>query len=62
MKNKFLHALNQKRTRVNCEIGKPYEEAKLIVAHIGRHSVGVHSNGRVIDVNNALDGDLTILT
>ncbi|NLX86208.1 MAG: butyrate kinase [Clostridiales bacterium] len=56
----FFHALNQKAIarKTAKEIGKPYEEAKLIVAHIGGGiSVGVHSNGRVIDVNNALDGD-----
>ncbi|MDD3705603.1 MAG: butyrate kinase [Clostridiaceae bacterium] len=56
----FFHALNQKAIarKAAKEIGKPYEEANLIVAHIGGGiSVGAHKNGRVIDVNNALDGD-----
>jgi butyrate kinase len=38
--------------------GKRYEESRLIVAHLGGGiSVGAHQLGRVIDVNNALDGD-----
>lgn len=56
----IFHALNQKviaRTYAN-ECGKRYEEMNLIVAHMGGGiSVGAHCRGRVIDVNNALDGD-----
>lgn len=56
----IFHALNQKviaRTYAK-EIGKKYEELNLIVAHMGGGiSVGAHCKGRVIDVNNALDGD-----
>lgn len=56
----IFHALNQKviaRTYAK-ETGKKYEELKLIVAHLGGGvSVGAHHNGRVVDVNNALDGD-----
>jgi len=56
----IFHALNQKaiaRTYAK-SIGKKYEELNLIVAHLGGGiSVGAHSNGRVIDVNNALDGE-----
>lgn len=56
----IFHALNQKaiaRTYAK-EIGKKYEELNLIVAHLGGGiSVGAHHQGRVIDVNNALDGD-----
>lgn len=56
----IFHALNQKviaRTYAK-EIGKKYEELNLIVAHMGGGiSVGAHCQGRVIDVNNALDGD-----
>ncbi len=56
----IFHALNQKiiaRTYAR-EIGKTYEELNLIVAHMGGGiSVGAHCHGRVIDVNNALDGD-----
>lgn len=56
----IFHALNQKtiaRTYAR-SIGKRYEELNLIVAHLGGGiSVGAHCEGRVIDVNNALDGD-----
>jgi butyrate kinase len=37
------------------DCGVPYEELNLIVAHIGGGvSVGAHSKGKAIDVNNAL--------
>lgn len=56
----IFHALNQKviaRTYAK-ETGKKYEELNLIVAHMGGGvSVGAHCQGRVVDVNNALDGD-----
>ncbi len=56
----IFHALNQKaiaRTYAQ-ETGRKYEELNLIVAHMGGGvSVGAHCQGRVIDVNNALDGD-----
>lgn len=56
----IFHALNQKavaRTHARF-LGKKYEELNLIVAHLGGGvSVGAHYQGRVIDVNNALDGD-----
>lgn len=56
----IFHALNQKATaRVHAKkTGKKYEELNLIVAHLGGGiSVGAHQKGRVIDVNNALDGE-----
>lgn len=56
----IFHALNQKAVakRYCRELGKPYEEVNLIVAHLGGGiSVGAHHRGRVIDVNNALDGE-----
>ena len=56
----IFHALNQKAVakRYAKESGKNYEELNLIVAHMGGGiSVGAHMNGRVIDVNNALDGE-----
>jgi butyrate kinase len=56
----IFHALNQKSVARNAadQLGKPYEELNLIVAHMGGGiSVGAHRKGRVIDVNNALDGD-----
>jgi butyrate kinase len=56
----IFHALNQKAVaRAHARfLGKKYEELNLIVAHIGGGaSVGAHCLGRVIDVNNALDGE-----
>lgn len=56
----IFHALNQKAVahRYAQEIGKKYEQLNLIVVHLGGGiSVGAHENGRVIDVNNALNGD-----
>lgn len=58
-KSKF-HALNQKAVakRFGKESKIGYENLNLIVVHMGGGvSVGAHKNGRVIDVNNALDGD-----
>ncbi|MEG1572257.1 MAG: butyrate kinase [Bacteroidales bacterium] len=56
----IFHALNQKaiaRTYAR-ELGRPYESLNLIIAHLGGGvSVGAHKQGKVIDVNNALDGD-----
>jgi len=59
-RDSLFHALNQKAValKVAKDLKKPYNELNLIVAHLGGGiSVGVHHNGRVIDVNNALDGD-----
>jgi butyrate kinase len=56
----IFHALNQKAVaRKTAELlNKPYHACRLIVAHLGGGiSVGAHDRGRVIDVNNALDGD-----
>ncbi|MHC6178426.1 butyrate kinase [Clostridium sp. JNZ X4-2] len=58
-KSKF-HGLNQKvvAKKYAMSIGKNYIDLNLIVAHMGGGvSVGAHKKGRVIDVNNALDGD-----
>lgn len=55
-----FHALNQKAiARIHAKsIGKQYEELNLIIAHLGGGiSVGAHLKGRVIDVNQALDGE-----
>ncbi|MEI6348934.1 MAG: butyrate kinase [Bacteroidota bacterium] len=56
----IFHALNQKaiaRTYAK-DVNKKYEELNLIVAHLGGGiSVGAHLKGKVIDVNQALDGD-----
>ena len=56
----IFHALNQKSAarRLARELGKPYESLNLVVVHMGGGiSVGGHEQGRVIDVNNALDGE-----
>lgn len=56
----IFHALNQKAVarKYASSVGKKYEEMRLIVAHIGGGiSVGAHEYGRVVDVNNALDGE-----
>jgi len=56
----IFHALNQKAVAriYAASINKKYEELNLIIAHMGGGvSVGAHREGRVIDVNNALDGD-----
>lgn len=54
------HVLNQKATAqlVSEKLGKKYEEANIIVAHIGSGTtVGAHHNGKVIDVNNGIESD-----
>ncbi len=59
-RSSIFHALNQKAVarRYAQEIAKDYQKLSLIVAHVGGGiSVGAHKIGRVIDVNNALDGD-----
>lgn len=56
----IFHALNQKAVarRYAKSVGKNYNEVNVIVAHLGGGvSVGAHEKGRVIDVNNALDGE-----
>ncbi|MDQ1772794.1 butyrate kinase [Labilibaculum sp. A4] len=56
----IFHALNQKAIgRAFAQsVDKKYEEINVIVAHLGGGiSVGAHCKGRVIDVNNALDGE-----
>ena len=55
-----FHALNQKAIaqRHAKSMHKEYQQMNLIVAHLGGGiSVGAHQKGRVIDVNQALDGD-----
>lgn len=56
----IFHALNQKATaRLHAQkVGRSYEKLNLIVVHLGGGiSVGAHCKGKVIDVNNALDGE-----
>lgn len=56
----IFHALNQKAVakRYAKEVGKKYEDLNLIVVHMGGGvSVGAHKGGKIVDVNNALDGE-----
>ncbi|MDZ7776551.1 MAG: butyrate kinase [Bacteroidales bacterium] len=56
----IFHALNQKAIARHHASSKnrKYEEMNLIVVHMGGGiTVGAHRQGRVVDVNNGLDGD-----
>ncbi|MFA6335332.1 MAG: butyrate kinase [Bacteroidales bacterium] len=56
----IFHALNHKaiaRTYA-ASVGKEYNQLNLIVAHLGGGvSVGAHLKGKVVEVNNALNGE-----
>jgi butyrate kinase len=56
----IFHALNQKAVarKYAHSTGKSYEALNLIVVHMGGGiSIGAHKKGKVIDVNQALDGE-----
>lgn len=56
----IFHALNSRAVsrRYAERIGKKYEELDLIVIHLGGGiSVSAHHRGKVVDVNNALNGE-----
>jgi len=56
----IFHALNQRAIarEIASKIGRPYADLILIIAHLGGGiTVGAHCGGRVVDVNNGLDGD-----
>ena len=56
----ILHALNQKAVarKASADLHRDYASLNLIVVHLGGGiSVGAHRGGRIIDVNNALNGD-----
>jgi len=53
------HALNLKAVarRAALDLGRPYSELNLVIAHLGGGiSVTAHRQGRMVDVNQALDG------
>ncbi|NLL36630.1 MAG: butyrate kinase [Fretibacterium sp.] len=55
-----FHALNQKAVvrKAAAELGKKVTECNFVVAHMGGGvTVGAHLQGRVVDVNNGVDGD-----
>ena len=59
-RSSVFHALNQKAIarRLALSLGKPYENCRFVVAHLGGGiTVGAHRYGRVIDVNDALSGE-----
>lgn len=56
----IFHASNQKAVvrRAAKNLWKRHDQINAIVAHMGEGtSVGAHRRGKVVDVNNALDGD-----
>lgn len=56
----ILHALNQKAVarKAALDLGKKHEKVNFIIAHLGGGiSVGIHCKGKIIDVNNALNGE-----
>lgn len=56
----IFHALNQKAVakRFAKERNLNYDDLNLIVVHLGGGiSIGAHEKGRVVDVNNALNGE-----
>ena len=60
VRKSFFHALNQKATarKYASDIERPYEQLNLIVAHMGGGvSVAAHKGGRVVDVNQTIDGE-----
>ncbi|MFT3738619.1 MAG: butyrate kinase [Breznakibacter sp.] len=59
MRRSIFHALNHKAVARNYAkaLEKKYDDLNLIVAHLGGGiSIGAHRRGKVVDVNNALDG------
>lgn len=55
-----FHVLNQKAIarKTAKALGKTYKDINVIVCHIGGGvTVGLHKHGKVVDVNNGLDGD-----
>ena len=60
VRKSFFHALNHKAIgrQVAIDYNGNYEDMNLIIAHLGGGiSVAAHHHGRVIDVNESLEGD-----
>jgi len=56
----IFHALNQKAVarRYAATAKKSYKDLNLVIAHMGGGvTVGAHQHGKVVDVNNGLDGE-----
>ncbi len=59
-RHSIFHALNHKAVarRAAKELNKNYNDINLIVVHLGGGiSIGAHKKGKIVDVNNALNGD-----
>jgi butyrate kinase len=55
-----FHALSQKAVgrRIAARLGKSYDRCRLVIAHVGGGiTIGAHRRGRVVEVNNALEGE-----
>lgn len=55
-RSSLTHALNGRwmARQAAAELGRPYEQSRLVVAHLGMGiSVAAHRNGRIVDTNNA---------
>ncbi len=55
-----FHALNQKAVAymLSRDLGRSYNDLNIILVHLGGGiSIGAHKKGRIVDVNDALDGD-----
>lgn len=59
-RNSIMHTLSQRTVAVSYAntLGKNYDDVNVIVAHLGSGiTVGAHCKGKIIDVNNGLNGD-----
>ncbi len=59
-KKSVFHALNQKRIArsLSGKLGQKYERLNLIIAHLGGGiSIGLHHLGKIVDVNDAINGE-----
>lgn len=59
-RDSIFHALNTKAIARRCasELGRTYEDSNFVMAHMGGGiSVSAHKQGKVIDVNNAVNGE-----
>ncbi len=56
----IFHALSQRRVAFHTakHLGKEYKQCRFVIMHAGGGiTVGLHIGGRVVDVNNGLDGE-----
>lgn len=56
----IFHALSQRRVAIHTakQLGKRYEDCRFVIMHAGGGvTFGLHIGGRVVDVNNGLDGE-----